>query len=272
MHLYDVRIATAFLLTFVTAGYTQSTTPSANVQTKRPAISQEDPRARALLNQMLDAYKHPASFSITMSSFYGMSLVTSISFKKPNKVVVTTTLLNGEEQAVCDGKYIYAFKLNNKMRYTKTKVVASNREAIFETVLSANAPTMITGGILFAEKGRAFKNVTSLTLGKPGVLKDVPVETVIVGPSKDDPSDQNNIILTIGRDDHLLRHAEIISNDGKTFIGSENLGESANESPLNTALLPDSVFTFTPLQVQRWSIRSKPTTIRNLLRVRSRQL
>jgi len=239
-----VRFATAcLLLTLASPGHTQATDPPAVTQTKPAAGSTEEPKAREVLNQMIAAYTRPDSFSLTLNSLYGgPQSVTSIRFKKPNKVLLTTSHTGGDVRAVSDGKYIYTYRLNDKRHYTKAKVSSSNREVIFEAVLFTDAHAVTTGSVLCAETAFAFQNPSALTLGNPWFLGKVRVETLTVG-SDTDKDGPGKMVLTLGKEDHLLRHIDLY---GGSNIMTEYLGEMIEQSPLDTTPLPDSLFTFTP--------------------------
>lgn len=171
-----------------------------------------DPQARALLGQMAAAYRALVTYSGTMT-FSGTGLPNAphvharIGLYKPDRIAVVTEDATGTTRAVVDGAFLYVHKPHVPGAYLKLPVTPGE-QAVQRALGHAGAaglsptPYLFAGADLSARLGSV---LSTLSVGAPGVVDNVAVETVVA--TLGNKTEPRIITFAIGKKDHLLRQA-----------------------------------------------------------------
>ncbi len=210
---------------------------------EKPKAPDIDPQARALMDQMIAAYKGLKSYSgtaelVSTGVSDAIKQKATIAFQRPNQVDVEVTSAQGTAKLVCDGTTLFVRISEFKTQYIKNAAPTS-QTAIAGMLQSLGAAgpglTPLVAGVDPLPPGEKLK---SLTVGQPETLDGVPVETVIARPEAG--LSEVTITLAIGRDDHLLRGLTLTETRNNDTI---TLAETHTNVKANPAL---TSFKFTP--------------------------
>lgn len=230
------------------------------------AHAQINPQARALLDQMVSAYKALSSYAGTMEvQVAGLpeakNLRASVVVQKPGRAVVSTTDGQGLTRAITDGEHLQVVSpggitiSQNTESFDKAQAIsiALRRGGAEETYLAA----LLTGRDLLAPQA---KDLKSLSLGETGTVGGVPVDLVVaVLKRSPNSSSEETIVYSIGKKDHLLRRVTVTGiAAGKPFTRTET-HTNVRVDPI----LPQGMFAFTaPATVAtNTAAKSPPTTL-----------
>jgi outer membrane lipoprotein-sorting protein/peroxiredoxin len=213
-----------------------------------PAGAKIDAKARQTLEQMAAAYQALSSYSGTVEVESNglpnpLNRRSTIAFKKPNKAAVVTTKGDAVTRAVTDGAHFFVASTRDKSKYLKVPL-PKEAQAISLVIDQGGAaglglvPLVLAGYNPLAPLANTLQ---SLSVGQPGTLTGVPVETVVavVNGSKGDSA---TITYSIGKNDHLLRRLNIKQTvEGKPV----SLTETHTDVKANPDL-PATALAFTP--------------------------
>ncbi len=204
------------------------------------------PKARTLMNQMAVAYRSLRSYSGTVEEKetgtpQAISKRTMVAFRRPNRAVVVAADTSGKTwRSVSDGKNLYFVYPQDKNQYRRWALKPGQPLSMYLILARAMTKHIAAGlssGQFMSEPPPP--SVKSVTLGPPGEVNGVPVETVVVTPrSPEEPT----WTFAIGKKDRLLRRLTMsLMVNGKLAMHTE----THSQIKINPTL-PDTTFTFRP--------------------------
>jgi len=229
--------------------------PLAHAQTPPvPApLPPSDPRAVALMTRMLQTYQGLKSYSATETAEgpanMGLPYTLALTYARPSHVNLTVTHGFGGKpmtiHIVSDGTSYFAANSQYSQRYLKTTPPAKT-SALEEAMLRSDIKFPMQAILL--EHGADWlkgmmdpKSGTRLTLGKPGLVDGVAVDTVLMDASGTGYHGVGS--FQIGQADHLLRRFQSTDdNQGQPSVTASETFTHVRANPTLTA----SAFAFTP--------------------------
>lgn len=206
-----------------------------------------DPKARALINQMVMAYRSLKSYSgnvlVRGTGQPGLfPLNATITVKKPNQIAIVVTKKQDTTRILSDGTHLFTLSSREKTHFVKMAAPdgaeALPRVIALSGVAGAGAlPILLAGQNPLAPSEQFLK---SLSVSQAGTAGNTPVETVEA--QFEGPQGKATFMFVIGKEDCLLRQMTITQTMGGQ---SSSFVETHTDVKANPNL-SEAAFVFVP--------------------------